>query len=202
MRDCSFVWNRNRQDAIPPCYMRLDCERSLLLPGREALTTSSPGWVGSFHQYTQWSSTEETSTQSDDCRPPWQPFPRSPSQIQWAHHHSKPQCWDPASKEGSLHFSQPFMLLGSLILHPYGIHPASNVENGVSQLTSYQSTGFLNFTSTIHLLTTDHCLLLWCEKLKTWIPHCKASQLLQSRCWLQLEEQHRWLTWSQLSHQI
>ncbi len=40
--------------------------------------------------------------------------------------------------------------------------------------------------------------LLYCEKT---IPHCKASQLLQSQCWLQLEAQHRWSTLSQLYYQ-
>lgn len=33
------------------------------------------------------------------------------------------------------------------------------------------------------------------------LPHCIASQLLQSQCWLQLEAQSRLSTWSQLYHQ-
>ena len=32
------------------------------------------------------------------------------------------------------------------------------------------------------------------------LPHCIASQLLQSQCWLQLEAQSRLSTWSQLYH--
>lgn len=70
-----------------------------MLPGRKVLTTSSPGWAGCFRRCKPWNSTEETSTPSADCRPPWQLFPRNPSRIPWALRQASPPCSEPTRTE-------------------------------------------------------------------------------------------------------
>ena len=86
------------------------------------------------------------------------------------------------------HFPEVLLRVGGLT-----VAPILSVEG----LSVYR-TVFTLFT--LSCLNDWNLTLLYTQLAMTCVPHCKASQLLQSQCWLQLEAQHRWLTWSQLYH--